>query len=233
MVKPTLAVAAAAAVMRWEKSKTCVVPMECLTGFLAVASLGCVWRDQTACHRSCERVGWQLDGAKGLCVQLPKEAAYNQFQQCGNQSEQSLSGVWICAGLRKKGSTLCYCQVPACSAHPQANIAASPIASASCWLCKPTQQLEVSRKLERIIRQCFEIIRSTAAQTRWEPFSVEARNHLPSQKGSYCLGGGLWSLCPMLLGAEGWKLHLCKVCSSGVTQAVAGGAGGSEQLVFH
>lgn len=110
-----------------------------------------VWRDQTACHRSCETVAWQLNGAKGLHVHLPQEAAY-RFQQCGEQSEQSLSGVWICAGLRKKGSTLCRCQVPACSAHQQAHTAASPIASASCWLCKPTKQIEVSGKLERLTR---------------------------------------------------------------------------------
>lgn len=43
------------------------------------------------------------------------------------------------------------------------------------------RQLEVSRELERLIRQCFEIVRSTVTETGQGLHSAATRNHLPSQ----------------------------------------------------
>lgn len=51
----------------------------------------------------------------------------------------------------------------------------------SWWLCKPTQQLEVTKELEGLIRQYFKVVRSTLVETKQGLCSAAAGNCLPSQ----------------------------------------------------
>lgn len=73
------------------------------------------------------------------------------------------------------------CWAAACSANLQDSAAALTVIPASCWLCKPTQQLEVPGELEGLIRQCFHVVGSIVVETRYGLHTAADRNQLPSQ----------------------------------------------------
>lgn len=94
------------------------------------------------------------------------EAIYNQPQgsTTNRMHKQDEQTVLICSGVSSLRSIMLDGYTGKETHWTSRQPRRSP--QGNYWLCKPTQLLEVSRELEKLVRQCFEVFRSMMVQTR-------------------------------------------------------------------